>query len=179
MMRVRGTLFVCAAAALVQISSCSTAVPPAPAPAPKVQASLNQVMQGIVFPSANVVFAAQDDLGKFPPAEDPGLSPNPITSAYGQWQAVENAALALSEAANLLILPGRLCSNGAPVPVQRQDWAKYVQQLRDAGMAAYKAAQSKSQDAMTKVSDTVTDACSDCHNAYRDKPGGEKARCLP
>jgi len=33
---------------------------------------------------------------------------------YGDWTAVENAALALTESANLIALPGRLYLNGKP-----------------------------------------------------------------
>ena len=113
------------------------------------------------------------------PAADPSVSPNPLTSTYGGWQAVENAGLALAEAANLVVLPGRLCSNGKPAPVQRADWVKYTQGLRDAGMAAYKAAQSKSEDAMVDVSGKVADACASCHDVYREKKGGVADRCLP
>jgi cytochrome c553 len=136
-------------------------------------------MRGIVFPASNVVFAAQDDLSKFAPARDPAVSPNPLTNTYGGWQAVENAALALAESANLILLPGRMCSNGKPAPVRRADWVKYAQGLRDAGMAAYKAAQSKNQDAMVDASGTVAEACSACHDVYREKKGGLQDRCLP
>ena len=145
----------------------------------KIEANLAQLMRGIVYPSSNVIFAAQDDLGKYPPARDPSTSPNLLTSTYGGWQAVESAALALAESANLILLPDRLCSNGKPVPVKRADWAKYAQGLRDAGVAAYKAAQSKNQDAMVDVAGTVADACSACHEVYREKSGGLKDRCLP
>jgi hypothetical protein len=136
-------------------------------------------MRGVLFPASNVVFAAQGDLGKFPPAPDPAVSPNPLTNTYGGWQAVENAALALAESANLVLVPGRMCSSGREAPVRRADWVKYVQGLRDAGMAAYKAAQSKNQDAMVEASGTVADACSMCHDVYRDKKGGLQDRCLP
>ena len=136
-------------------------------------------MRGILYPSSNVIFAAQDDLSEFTPPADPSTSPNPLTTTYGGWQAVENAALALAESANLVLLPGRMCSNGKPAPVQRADWVKYAQGLRDAGMAAYKAAQSKSQDAMVEVSGTVAEACSACHDVYREKKGGLTDRCLP
>jgi len=155
---------------------------PAPAPAaaarPKVEANLAQLMRGIVFPSSNVVFAAQSDLKEFSPAKDPSVSPNLLTSTYGGWQAVENASLALAESAHLILLP-RPCSNGKPAPVQRADWIKFVQGLRDAGVAAYKAAQSKSQDAMVDASGAVAEACSACHEVYRDKNGGPPARCMP
>ncbi len=151
----------------------------APAASLHVEGNLQQLMRGIVYPSSNVVFAAQNDLSEFKPAADPSVSPNPLTSTYGGWQAVENAALALSESANLIMMPGRVCSNGKPVPVQRADWRKYTQGLRDAGRAAYKAAQSKNQDAIVDASGTVAESCSACHEVYREKPGGVKDRCLP
>lgn len=160
---------------------------PAPAPArgaaapaaPKIEANLLQLMRGIMYPSSNVVFAAQNDISTFTPAADPSTSPNPLTSTYGGWPAVENAALALAESANLVLLPGRVCSNGKPAPVRRADWVKFAQGLREAGMAAYKAAQSRNQDAMVDVSGTVADACSACHDVYREKKGGPGDRCLP
>jgi hypothetical protein len=151
----------------------------AQAPSRKPDANLQQVMRGIIYPSSNVIFAAQGDLAKFPAAPDASTSPNPLTSSYGGWQAVENASLALAESANLLLIQGRTCANGKPVPIRRQDWIKYVEGLRQAGLAAYKAAQSKNQDAMVDVSGTVTDACMACHDVYREKPGGVKDRCLP
>ena len=138
-----------------------------------------QLMRGIVYPASNVVFAAQNDLSVLKPADDPSVSPNPLTSTYGGWQAVENAALALSESANLILLSGRVCSNGKPAPVQRADWLKYAEGLREAGRAAYKAAQAKNQDAMVDAAGTVAEACSACHEVYRDKPSGPKDRCLP
>ena len=88
---------------------------------------------------------------------------------YGGWNAVENAALALSESANLLMIPGRLCMNGKPMPLNRPDWPKFVAQLRAAGQAAYKAAQSKNMDNIIDVAATVTEACSACHDVYREK----------
>src|SRR4029077_9240236 len=135
-----------------------TSAAPRPA-APKFDANMLQLMRGILYPSSNVIFAAQGDLSELKPPADPSVSPNPLTSTYGGWTAVENAALALSESANLIVMPGRLCSNGRPAPVQRADWVKYAQGLRDAGRAAYKAAQSKDRDAMGDVAGTVAAAC--------------------
>jgi hypothetical protein len=145
----------------------------------KVDANLLQLMRGILYPASNVLFAAQDDLSKLTPVADPSVSPNPLTSTYGGWLAVENAGLALAEAANLIALPGRMCSNGKPVPVQRADWVKYTQGLRTAGLAAYKAAQSKDQDKMVDVAGSISDACAACHDVYREKKTGEQDRCLP
>jgi len=141
------------------------------APAPRVYANLAQLMRGILFPASNVIFAAQnDDPTKIPPAKDPATATDLLASSYGQWQAVENSSLALSEAATLLMSPGRKCSNGLPVPIRNADWPKFVQGLRDAGVTAYKAAQSKNMDNILMAADAITEACANCHNKYREKP---------
>jgi len=160
------------------------APPPAPArgaassTAPKVEANLLQLMRGILYPASNVVFAAQEDLAKWTLPADPSTSPNPLTTTYGGWQAVENAGLALAESANLVLMP-RVCSNGKPAPVRRADWIKYTNGLRDAGLAAYKAAQTKNTDMMIDVAGKVSDACAACHDVYREKKTGPQDRCLP
>jgi hypothetical protein len=136
-----------------------------------VEANLAQLMKGILFPSSNVIFAAQStNPADVPPAKDPSLATDPLANAYGKWQAVENASLALAESANLLSLPGRKCSNGLPVPINNADWPGFVQGLRDAGMKAYKAAQSKDMDKILDAADTMTTACANCHEKYREKP---------
>jgi len=140
------------------------------APKPEVVATLGQLMKGILYPSSNVIFAAQgDNPADVPPAKDPSMSVNLLASTYGKWQAVENSSLAIAEAANLLTIPGRKCSNGLPVPLQNADWAKFVQGLREAGMVAYKAAQSKNQDNILMATDVLSTACSNCHDKYREK----------
>src|SRR4029450_5698776 len=86
---------------------------PSPNTAPQVHADLNQLMRGVLYPAANVVFSAQTDNPgelKFVPGHDPNMSTDPLTSSFGGWQAVENAALALAESANLLNISGRTCS---------------------------------------------------------------------
>ena len=64
------------------------------APAARVHGNLLQVMRGILYPASNVIFAAQsEDPATIKPATpDPATSPNPLTSSYGGWTAVENAA---------------------------------------------------------------------------------------
>jgi hypothetical protein len=139
--------------------------------APPLYANLGQLMKGILFPAANVIFAAQDVNPKdVPKAPDASLATNPLASSYGGWEAVENSSLAIAEAANLIILPGRKCSNGRDVPIHNADWPRFVQGLRDAAMVFYKAAQSKNQDNILMAADTLTTACANCHNEYREKP---------
>ena len=156
-----------------------TPAPAAAAPAAQVHGTLIQVMRGILFPSSNVIFFAQtNDPRAVKPRGDSSLATNPLESTYGGWVAVENAAISLSEAANLLTIPGRMCSNGKPVPIQNEDWPKFVQGLRDAGMKAYTAAGTKNMDNMLDAADAVSTACANCHDKYREKPGGEKDRCM-
>ena len=183
-MRVRNVLFavgVCtwaATLALVGIACGQTPAPAAPAQDARVQGNLVQVMRGILYPASNVIFAAQaTDPTTVKPEGDPSTSPNPLSSSYGGWEAVANAGIALSESANLLIIPGRLCQNGKPVPIQNADWQMWVQGLRDAGVASYKAAQAKSQDAVLEASDVMSTACQNCHDKYREVPGGVPDRC--
>jgi len=148
--------------------------PPKPATATmQVQSDLNQLMRGVLYPASNVVFSAQTDNPgdvKFVPGKDPSMATDPLVSTFGGWQAIENAALALTESANLLLIPGRNCTNGLPVPMNDPAWARFVQELRDAGMMAYKAAQSKNQDRMIEVADTLAKACAGCHRKWREKP---------
>ncbi len=124
-----------------------------------------------MYPASNIVFAAQsDNPNDIKPAQTPSSATDLLTSTYGKWQAVENSALAIAEAANLLELPGRKCSNGRDVPLRNKDWSQFVQQLREAGMTAYKAAQTKNTDNIVTAADPLTMACSNCHEKYRDKP---------
>jgi hypothetical protein len=143
--------------------------------------NLNQVMRGILFPSSNVLFDVQT---QDPGARAKGAHPDATTTSarygdvYEPWQVVDAAAIALAEAAPLLLTPGRRCENGRPVPVDRADWQRYVQGLADVGREAYKASQTRNQATMSDVTNKVSDACANCHKVYRDVPTNA-ARCTP
>jgi len=175
-MRIRGVVLM-----MLAFAGISAAQTPAPAkakaksapaaPASRNPATLAQLMKGILYPNSNIIFFAQsENPNDVPQAKDPATAINPLASSYGKWEAVENSSLALVEAANLLTVPGRKCSNGLPVPVANADWPNLVQGLRNAGMVAYKAAQSKNQDKILDAADVMTTACSNCHDKYREKP---------
>lgn len=147
---------------------------PRPAAPP---ANLNQLMRGTLYPAANVVFAAQDvNPADIPRAKDPNMATDPLTTVFGKWEAVENSALAIAEMASLLDRPGRKCSNGADVPLNNPDWAKFVQELRDAGMIAYAAAKTKDQDKMTDAAGVMTNACGHCHGRYRERKAADRCK---
>lgn len=165
---------------------CNRAETPAEAPAPaaaepRAYANLAQMMRGIPFPASNIIFDTQ--------TTDPGQVTEPgdtagqgataqFSGVYGGWQAVENAALALQETANLIMIPGRSCENGKPVPIDQEDFQQWATNLADAGAAALKGAQARDLDAMVDVSGTVSDACAMCHEKYRDT-ADTSGRCTP
>src|ERR1700722_3854880 len=95
------------------------------------EGNLAQVMRGILLPNSNVIFFAQsNDPAAVKPAASPADSTDPLSGTYGGWGAVENSSIALAEAANLITIPGRRCSNGRPVPMKNADWRKFVQGRR-------------------------------------------------
>ena len=73
-----------------------------------------------------------------------------------------------------MLTPGRRCENGKPVPVNDPEWIKFTNELAEAGKAAYKASQSRNQEAVSDISNQVSESCQNCHQVYRDKrrPGG-------
>jgi cytochrome c556 len=116
--------------------------------------NLKQLMRSVPYPNSNIIFEVQSK----PPKNDM------------EWKRIENAAIAIQETANLVLRPGRLRSNGQPVPVQAADFVKYAQALMPAGRDCLKAAQKKSQDLVSYCTDGLSQACDNCHNVYRDKP---------
>ncbi len=116
--------------------------------------NLKQLMRSVPYPNSNIIFEVQSK----PPKNDM------------DWKTIENAAIAIQETANLVLRPGRLLSNGQPVPVQAADFVKYAQALVPAGRDCLKAAQKKSQDLVSYCTDGLSQACDNCHKVYRDKP---------
>ena len=152
--------------------------------------NMAQLMRGILFPASNLIFNAQSHDPSAPkPAYDPGKGGFSWVDwgagIYSGWELVDYAAVAIADAAPLLLTPRR-CENGKPAPVERADWIKYTRELADAGRAAYKASQSRSQDAVIEVTNQLAEACLNCHRVYRDKrsgtsndPSNKAARCVP
>jgi len=135
-----------------------------------VAGNLAQLMRGVTFPNANILFNVQVK----DPAKDKPAMPIPFdyflwgSTVYFGWQAVDQAALMLVETTPLFLLPGRRCENGRPVPVDRADWKQFTAALVDVGRAAYTAAQSRNADAVNKVAERLNETCANCHKVYRD-----------
>jgi hypothetical protein len=146
----------------------------------QVVGTLAQIMRAIPFPNSNIIFDVQDN----DPAKKKPDPNGPYIGTYQGWEGVENASIAIAEFANLILIPGRLCSNGQPVPLQQADFVKFAQALRATGIAEYNAAKTKNVDAVNKLSDRLTETCANCHDKYRpdSRIGGAKVgpekRCM-
>ena len=100
-----------------------------------------------------------------------------FANIYSGWEVVQNAAIVLEEAPDLILKPGRLCSNGKPVPLERADFRKYAQGLREAARVVLKAAQEKNQEKVSDATSDLIQACLNCHIVYRNTPPGGPFRC--
>ena len=80
---------------------------------------------------------------------------------------VEQAAIALAEVEKLIMVPGRMCENGKPVPTDQADFAAWAKALTEAGKETYAAAKAKDQEAVSDLTNTLAGACEDCHTKYR------------
>jgi hypothetical protein len=144
---------------------------------PPPEGNLAELMRAIAFPNANIIFNVQ--------LKDPGTQPKKQLAAapfdfvewgstvYPGWLSIDQAAVAITETAPLLLAPGRRCQNGKSVPVDRADWQQYVAELVEAGKLAYTASKARNYEAFVGISEKLNDACANCHKVYRDKGGSE------
>ena len=163
---------VCTILLALQTGFSQTPQPAQPPSFPAVGTML-QVMRAIVFPNANLIFNVQthDPSERQAPTENKsGEGINWVawgSNLYSPWELVDYAAVTLAESAPLMLTPGRKCENGKPVPVNDPDWIKFTQELAEAGKTAYKASQTRSQEAVSDATNVINDACQHCHQVYR------------
>jgi Cytochrome C' len=175
---------------LLIVSAVVAAQAPPPAKRPAVASTaakpvgtLAQVMRGIYFPNSNVIFDVQQHDPAAPKPAEAGRGSSAMTvygSTYSGWEAVENAAIALTEGVDLILKTGRLCQNGKPVPLNQPDFQRFARQMRTAGVTVLQAARTKNQEKVSDATNDLADACSSCHEVYRDVgPADSPARCTP
>ena len=170
---------------LVLISACqkpaeTTAAAPAPAPPPPEYvptATVKDLMQSVVDPNADVVWLAvttvQSNKGT--------VETRPKTDE--EWTKVRHGAVALMEASNLLMVPGRHVAKpgeksetpGVELEPSEMEalinkdlaaWRKRAQGLHEAGAAAIQAIDAKDADKLFEVGEQIERACESCHSQY-------------
>lgn len=123
--------------------------PPPPAAPPPVRhvGTMSELMVTVIRPASDAIFYIETRT----PADGDG------------WTALEGQALMVAEAGNLLMLPGRARD--------QQQWMADAALMRDAGAAAFKAAKTRTVEAVAAVNDQLYESCVTCHRHYRSGYG--------
>ncbi len=146
--------------------------------------NLAEVMRGIAFPASNRLSDVQSmdpDSPEFDPENPNDTRPQAnYSQIYTGWGTVNSAAVALAEVARLIMIPGRLCQNGEPVPVEQDNFIQFARALQDAGIKALALSRSRDLEAVADVNNDIFEACTNCHSVYRDSyTDPPKKRCVP
>jgi hypothetical protein len=146
MMKLRWTL----AATALAASACANGTQPPPPF--KAIAATGVLMESFIEPNADVIW----------------LSVGTIVSAAGEehirpkteeeWTKVRNAAIAVSEAGNLLMME--------PRARDADEWMRLSKAMVDTGAEAIKAADAKDPDAVFEAGAQIYAVCSNCHAKY-------------
>src|SRR5262245_17462641 len=170
-------------AAIAAAQSASGRAPAAPAAAarPKPAGSLAQIMRGVFFPNANLIFDVQHADPAAPRKSETGGSATAnYANTYTGWEIVESAAVALTDGVDLIVIPERSCQNGKPVPVRRADYQKFAREMRAAGLKVLEAARTRDREKVSDATNDLADACANCHDVYRNAgPANSPLRCTP
>ncbi len=164
----------------VLLASCGQ-TPAAPVPGPEPTATINEIMKAMITPMNNAASNLPEEI------TDPDTPEGKAKAsrADADWQAIHDAALALSEMPNLFTMEGRkvaapgvkLENEGTPsylTAVQMEDrirsdrtgFLKHAKAMQDASLAIAAAAASKNVDALYDAGGKLDESCSSCHAAF-------------
>jgi len=150
--------------------------PPLPQPQFRVDATIKDIMDSQVDPSADYIWDAvattvttkgKDE--KYPRTDD-------------EWKEVRRHAIRLMEASNLLLIPGRRVAKpgekGDPrvelppeqiealINQDRANFIKLANGLYDSVLPALRAIETKDKEALLEAGDAIDRACENCHFTY-------------
>ena len=130
-----------------------TATPVAEAPVTTPVASIKQIMNGIVMPDAYVIYEAVGTKSSAAGVEE--IAPQNDE----EWAKVANAAAAIVESGNLLLMGDRV--------VDRGDWIKLTHEFMEQGKLALKAAEAKDKEGIVSAGGDLNTSCDNCHAKYQ------------
>ena len=168
-------------ASLVLIAACqkpaetTAAAPPPPEYVPT--ATVKDLMQSVVDPNADVVWLAVTTVQ----TAKGTVETAPKTDE--EWTKVRHGAIALTEASNLLMVPGRHVARpgeksetpGVELEPSEMEtlinkdlaaWRKRAHGLHEAGLAALQAIDAKDANKLFEVGEQIERACEGCHSQY-------------
>jgi hypothetical protein len=143
-MRIFAAIAPCAAAVLLFACSRQPAFHPV--------GTVKQIMGAAVAPSADVIF---DSVGTI--VDSSGIQ-EIAPKNDEEWKNVQNHALILAEAGNLLMIGDRAKDRG--------EWMKDSQALVNAGVVALNAAEKKDPAALLEAGGHLDAVCDQCHTKY-------------
>jgi hypothetical protein len=179
---------VCVAGGAVLVAVACSAPQQAAAPAagkpPETAAAefrttgtIKDIMDSVVDPSADYLWESVATIVTKKGTEER----RPRTEM--EWKEVRRRAIALIEAANLLIMDGRLVAKPGEksenpgielgpedikvlIDEDRASFIKFAHGLHDAGIKALAAIDKKDADALSDSGETIDEACEQCHLKY-------------
>jgi hypothetical protein len=119
----------------------------APRVIPTPVGTMSELMVRIIYPASDAIFYVTTRT----PTND------------SEWAELEGRALMVAESANLLMMLARMRDEGR--------WMVDAKLMRDAGMAAFKAAKAKDVGALADLNDALYQSCVTCHLHYRPNYG--------
>lgn len=139
-----------AAAALLALPGCGGGAEPPPF---KPVVDTNLLMEAVIDPQADIIWGAVGTI--VDAAGEHHLRPQ----NDAEWTNVRNAAVAVTESGNLLMMVPR---------AKDAEWMRISQALVDTGSQAIKAAEAKNTDQLFDVGAEIYAVCSNCHAKYID-----------
>ena len=166
-------------AACALLAACKPQAAPAPAPAPPPyapQITLQDVMNQIIDPEADVIWNATGSIS----TKKGVIERSPRTDA--DWEAQRRAVLRLLEATNLLLIPERKVAatpfeSAGPgvyssaevqheVDTRRAAFNGLALNLRGAAQQLLKATDNRDVKSLLALGDTLDQACEACHKTF-------------
>ena len=173
------SLLIVALAAALMMGACQAQAPspPPPGPAYRPTSTLKDLMAYVVDPTADTLWAtvsivndAKGTVAKAPKTDE-------------EWAAVRGYAIQLIEASNLLQIPGRAMARpgekphypgielefdeiGRLIESDRAAWNTLAHGLHDKSTALLKPIDAHDAEGFRDASETLYDACENCHKRY-------------
>jgi hypothetical protein len=151
----------------------------APVPQYRLTATVHDLMEGLIDPSADALWDSVAYIANASGIEDR----QPRTPE--QWQAVRTSAVNLIEAANLLSMPGRIVADDPaghppqpglgelkPAEIQQridashEGFVQFARGLQAATLQALAAIDAKNAQGLMDAGATIDEACEVCHVTY-------------
>lgn len=115
-------------------------------------AGVRLLMASVMEPAADLIWAAVGWI--VTPEGEENIQPR----TDEEWTLVRNAAVAVAESGNLLMMDRRRLDDG--------DWVAWSRQLIDAGDAAMQAADARDVQGVFDTGEQIYFACAGCHAQY-------------